>query len=628
MTRLKVFLNGNPAGELELNPGREYIVGRAESSDLVLEGERGISRQHLKLSFQSGRWTVEVLSRYGELYQSGRKVNSILLEPGAHFEVPPFEFRFEEQVPADVEDDISAPRSVPVQTREQASPAPSDFSERTFVGQAVMTAFLKLKDENGQVTRIYQLEGHSWVAGRDPGCAIFIDIPQFSRRHFEIRIEEGSYLIKDLGSSNGTLLDSEPLPADRWTPLRSGETIQVIDWSLEFEIRDATFERKLQEIPMDLQNPVYVPPQEIGSVYSQSPDQPPAVAKISKMNPVRLLIILLVVGGGIFYLTDSQAPPPVETAPKAASSPFEKLTPQQQQYVKDTYRLADRLFKEGRYEMARQEVAKIHQLVPVFEESKNLEKLAEVAIQTTLEQQRAEAREKERIEMEEKITKTVDECSRKVNANVENVQIDDCLAPIIPLNPDHPLIVELKARVDQIISDRMAREEKNAAYQALVRQHKALYVKAESVLKTGQPLEAITAFEKVVSSKLPDPQNLKGQAKRQIASIQKDLSGRQAELEKEADDHMKRQDLKQAILTLQKASKINPDNETIKGRINSALSELRKQMMVLYQEGVLEESVGEVETAKTKWKKIVETSVPDEEYYKKARSKLKKYGAD
>ena len=80
-------------------------------------------------------------------------------------------------------------------------------------------------------------------------------------------------------------------------------------------------------------------------------------------------------------------------------------------------------------------------------------------------------------------------------------------------------------------------------------------------------------------------------------------------------------------MVLKKALKINPDNESVKSKINFSLNELKKQMQVLYQEGILEESVGEVDSAKAKWKKIIDSSVPDEEYYKKSMIKLKKYGA-
>ena len=49
-------------------------------------------------------------------------------------------------------------------------------------------------------------------------------------------------------------------------------------------------------------------------------------------------------------------------------------------------------------------------------------------------------------------------------------------------------------------------------------------------------------------------------------------------------------------------------------------------MQTIYQESILEEGVGEVEAAKVKWKKILEQSIPEEEYFKKAKIKLKKYG--
>jgi tetratricopeptide (TPR) repeat protein len=84
--------------------------------------------------------------------------------------------------------------------------------------------------------------------------------------------------------------------------------------------------------------------------------------------------------------------------------------------------------------------------------------------------------------------------------------------------------------------------------------------------------------------------------------------------------------LKSAFNALKQAQRINPDNEVVRGRMTSILRDLRKQMQAYYQEAILEESVGEVDSAKAKWKKIIETSVPEEEYFKKSTIKLKKYG--
>lgn len=618
MALLQVYKNGNKIKEVELPEGGDWIAGRGSSSDLILEGEQSISRQHFKIVKENGSWTAKVLSRYGEFYHEGNKTESIDLKDGTRFQVPPFEFVFSES---------------PV----QAEPNNMDLSERTYVGALSVHPYLKVLGHHGEVLQVFRLEGQSWVAGRDTSCPLFVDNPKFSRRHFEIRLEEGAYLVKDLESSNGTLLNGEILSSVSWVPIKSGDVLTVVDCNMHFELRDAAFENRLQEIPQELLSlPIYA--SEISPESLYQPQANPAMPssgkpgrggfKIGKgkVNWVRMVIYVLLVGGAVAYFSPKQQK---DSTPQAKNNlnPFEKLTPQQQQYVKDTYRLADRLFKEGRYEMARQEVAKVHQLIPRYEESKNLEKLAEVAIQTQIEQQKAEAREREKLEMEEKIQRTVAECAKKVNSKVEMKTIEDCLMPVIPLDPENPAILSLKAEADRIISERIERNERRAEYLRQVRKQKHLYERAKKLQASGKQLEAIEAMEAVAESRLPDPQNLKTQARRTIASIQKNLADSQATLQAQADEAIQKGDLKTAVLTLKKAIAINPENETLKGKVNSLVHELKRQMQTLYQEGVLEESVGEIDTAKAKWKKILETSVPDEDYYKKAKSKLKKYEA-
>jgi hypothetical protein len=72
--------------------------------------------------------------------------------------------------------------------------------------------------------------------------------------------------------------------------------------------------------------------------------------------------------------------------------------------------------------------------------------------------------------------------------------------------------------------------------------------------------------------------------------------------------------------------KENPNNTKARDVKNKAWSLLRRNMKPLYEDGAFEESVGNIEAAKEKWKKIVDSSVPQDDYYKKAKQKLKKYG--
>ncbi len=646
MTRLLILHHGQKFMEVDLSLKSQWIIGRSVDSDIVLDKDRGISRQHLKLSLENGNWLVEVLSRYGELYQKGKKIQLMHLKNRTQFEVPPFEFLFE------VGNELSQSEVLDLSERVNESEnifpkSENSFSDRTQVGISRIVAFVKACNHEHQEVQTFRLEGHVWTAGRETSCAVFVDNQKFSRRHFEIRLEDRTYMIRDLGSSNGTSLNGQKLIPDRWMPIASGDVIVVVDWHLYFELRDANFEGKLKQfsnefLPIVSENyeilappsptsVIQAPAKGIGALTEQLAKLSPRNKSNGKMNWVRLATYLVIIGGGGSYILSG--PATTEDGKDLSSrqpvtSPIAKLKPEQQQYVKDTYRLADRLFKEGRYEMARQEVAKIHALIPFYEESKNLEKLSDVAIQTQIEQQHAEVIEKEKAEMEEKIETAVAICEKKVNPKVEMKFVDDCLADVMSLDPEHPSILRLKAQVDQMISERTVRHQRAGEMEALIRKQKLIFQTASKKVAAGHPLEAIADLNTVIASNHPDPKNYKQEAKRQVASIQKKMSEQQGVLEKEADLAYKKNDLKGSIISLKKALEINPENETIKGRINSVIAELKKQMQNLYQEGILEESVGEVETAKAKWKKIVESSVPEEDYYKKARTKLKKYGIE
>lgn len=67
-------------------------------------------------------------------------------------------------------------------------------------------------------------EGENLI-GRDPACAIRVDLLGISRRHARIVVSGRDATIEDLGSKNGTMLDGEPV--ERATALREGDQIQV-----------------------------------------------------------------------------------------------------------------------------------------------------------------------------------------------------------------------------------------------------------------------------------------------------------------------------------------------------------------------------------------------------------------
>jgi hypothetical protein len=85
--------------------------------------------------------------------------------------------------------------------------------------------------EAGDTTRAIQLEPGTSVIGRLPECDIVLTDPGASRRHAQIRGEDGTFTLTDLGSTNGTLVNGEPIT--RWI-LEEGDRITIGETVLEF----------------------------------------------------------------------------------------------------------------------------------------------------------------------------------------------------------------------------------------------------------------------------------------------------------------------------------------------------------------------------------------------------------
>ncbi|HOU42325.1 MAG TPA: FHA domain-containing protein, partial [Promineifilum sp.] len=73
------------------------------------------------------------------------------------------------------------------------------------------------------------------VIGRDPSCEVHLDHPSVSRRHAEIRRQpDGSFVIRDLGSANGTFVDGQRVVA--WLPLAKGAVVQIGPYKMVYDL--------------------------------------------------------------------------------------------------------------------------------------------------------------------------------------------------------------------------------------------------------------------------------------------------------------------------------------------------------------------------------------------------------
>lgn len=646
MARLKVKLRGKTVNDVPLSEEKSYTVGRKEDCDIVLQPEKGISREHFKISGQNGQWTLELVSKYGDVLINGEKIQDTALEHGQIFSVPPYEFEFlmTPEAPAVAEGGHEV-----VATDEAGSPAVGDVGEKTYVGPAASMPFIKVVDGEGNPRELFKLDGgDTWIAGRETTCHIPIRDPRVSRRQFEIRKLDNGYYILDLESVNGTLLNGNPVSSTEPEPLRSGDSISVLTNHLFFELHDPHFRSRMELVSLQPMNPVSPVGQYSSDLVAyQQQQQVPIVAPAPPpraLTPMERLKQFdykknrkaLIAGAAVFLLLvyflagDDK---PVNAPAPVVQDAFSKLKPEQQSFVKQSYQLAKNLYMQGKYELAQNEINKIQEIIPDYEDLKDIQRLAREAIYIQDQKRRQEEIEKAKAEAEEKIQKQTEICKKKITPEYTIAELDECLSPVLQFNPEHPKFQELRATVDAIVAKREMKQAERAAYLDQVGRLKALFRKAQALEKEGNKNpEAIKAYEVVINSKLPDPEGLRKQSITNLENVRKMMNSKTAVLQADSDKAYQGGNLKGAILALRKARQIDPTNTELPDRIDRYVLELKKQMMVIYQEGILEESFGNVEGneskagAKEKWKRIIDQDIPDGEYYKKAYIKLKKYG--
>jgi pSer/pThr/pTyr-binding forkhead associated (FHA) protein len=77
------------------------------------------------------------------------------------------------------------------------------------------------------------------TVGRQAGIFLLIDHGTVSRRHAEISYANGQYVLRDLGSSNGTFVNDKPLGSGSVYILKQGDRIRFGKVTYEFQLRSS-----------------------------------------------------------------------------------------------------------------------------------------------------------------------------------------------------------------------------------------------------------------------------------------------------------------------------------------------------------------------------------------------------
>jgi hypothetical protein len=96
------------------------------------------------------------------------------------------------------------------------------MDDKTVVGSRRPQASLVVR-QGARAGTVFPLTTDSVVLGREEGVDISLRDPEVSRQHARVSWQSGTYVLEDLGSTNGTFLNGMQITGQR--PLRPGDSI-------------------------------------------------------------------------------------------------------------------------------------------------------------------------------------------------------------------------------------------------------------------------------------------------------------------------------------------------------------------------------------------------------------------
>ena len=646
--KLLVFKGNDLIQELNLETGSVYTAGRQKSCDIKLDKLPGISREHFQiLEDDSGLWTVNVLSKVASIQFDGEDCYEVPLDSGTKFNLPPYSFEYSEvesssQESHDISQDLVESPNLDLDENQNSDSAPLE-NEKTFVGNEEKTSiqnfsgtpYVKIVGQNGKKSEFFRLEGNLWVAGKDDSASIYIPDPSAVQSHFEISKTDKGYYLSDLGSAEGTSLNGQKLEPHSPARLLSGDIINVGQQSLQFELRDQSFKKKVSNIPLNMyQNPLVFFDQETALVTSspeeysagraeevQLDEEAPQNKRKKFLIAATAVVVLISV---IFNFMDTA--PKEDVAKTELSDPFSKLDPAQQKIVVQTHKLAKQLYLNGNFELALVQLQKLHSILPLYKDSQEMEEYCINSRDLKRQQALIEQQKREQEYLEQQVASYVAQCSQKFSKSHDLDGAKACLAPAINMDPNN-------AEISQIFADITARQEERKIRIKLARERadkirrgKDLYVRAKQYHRKNNFLKAIEAYENHIHSGLPDPDKLVNKSKRSLSSIEYMIRSKKNNLMGTAKNKYSSAQLKDAVQLARKAQKVDPYDQSISLFLAKIEKELTNKVKAIYMDSVIEERFGNLEASRLKWEEILRIDVENGVYYNKSIGKMKEYG--
>ncbi|MBI5033546.1 MAG: FHA domain-containing protein [Chloroflexi bacterium] len=197
-------------------------LGRGTANEIVLRDAK-VSRVHARLEASDAGYALVDLGSANGTHVNGTRIERVTLASGDVITVGDSTLRFE----------VSPPRSEPEVTRiDSAHDIEATLTQAAIPMTLTDTRMARLAIHTPRKTWEVPLVADAVTLGRDPGSDIFLDDPKVSRRHARIEQRSGLFILRDLGSANGTWLGERHIEE---RTLQGGDVIRIGEAHLVFK---------------------------------------------------------------------------------------------------------------------------------------------------------------------------------------------------------------------------------------------------------------------------------------------------------------------------------------------------------------------------------------------------------
>ena len=632
--KLELKLFGKVLKEISLEQDREYFLGRSSECDIVLE-EASLSRNHLRIYQTAGSksWNIECLTEKSELYFNEEELAQFEIQGDCFFNLKNYVLSFIDEKESPVQEKLTGQESQALNPSLEEEETGGVSEEGTqVVSNAHLLYCLRISIE-GEFSNYINLNlGEKWIIGRSEDCDVSINYDLLTRQHLEIEKKEGQFYVKDLGSTNKSYLNESELSPHKSVLLRVDDEITVSDLKIIFEIRDTSYENKIQNLPAQVLETAeeedslqgFVTPKVVLENFEEEePEKKTLKKKLKKKLSFALTLLFIVGMGSYLFLEDSKK---------------KKSTAETKQEVKDKdieyrmiYELSQNNLRAGNYFECLSNIEELHRKVSVgfYEDSKRIQNECQTGLNIRAQKKAEEEAERKRLETEAKIKEIADRCEDQYNKGLLKTlsDINECASELFDLDPSNAKISQIRLSIEEAELQKRLEQEKKEKHRGWLQSKRNLYYKAKKINKEKNPLKAVSAYDRFLRSAkgVASLKSLYKTAEEERNAIQNNYDSTLKSLRQACSALTENKRFKEAYPSCKRVLEFKSHDKVALANIDQIKRDLSLELKPVYEEAQWHESFSRIEEAFKKWDEILERDIKGGYYYKKALAQIKKY---